>query len=609
MKKKSVIIEWVLSYIIVLMIPIVTIFINYFYNVQTINHEIYKSNELVLKNLSNSIDEYLNEEKNFYAHVVTNTDLKSVVNREEKDAQFYYDVNIVYQQIKSYSQWRLPLSCLVYFSELDYAIGQGGNSSYLYYQSMNRFSEETEYLKWKDLVEGDYRNTFLVERFLDGKTEEQCIIYANSYFFSRSRKVNIFIGIPISEIIAQMQFLDPNTRLIISLNNGTYLSLSSEGVVELNDNVDFIGVTEGTFETKEHMVVAKPAIEKSMVYYMMIPKRDFWEESRFSRNMLLVSLSVTLVVGWVCVSKLVKKNYQPLSNLHTKIIDGMEGGNEYQQIENAYNKIYNEKDILDHKVMSMTEVMRNYYLLLTMKGQQCNVGDVSVSLEAEESVILIGFLLPPSDELLFFAVENIFSELMTEEHFHLVRDEEYLFYLFRVVKRDGWREQCLKKINYLYEIVKKGNQSMLAAVSDWEAEISNINNLYQEVTQALEKKKAIGGTGVIDTKEWLKQKGIVNEVINYVELHYAENSLNINTIAEGISRNPKYISKVFKDETGGSILDYIHNLRIKAAKMMLQSGEYSLEEVAEKVGYTNVMTFRRAFVKLIGVAPGKYKNG
>lgn len=609
MKKKSVIIEWMISYIIVLMIPIVTIFINYFYNVQTINQEIYKSNELVLKNLANSIDEYLNEEKNFYAHVAMNTDLKSVVNRKEKDAQFYYDVNKVYQQIKSYSQWRLPLSCLVYFSELDYAIGQGGNSSYLYYQSINQFSEESEYLKWKDLIEGDYRNTFLVERYLDGKTEEQCIIYANSYLFSRSRKVNIFIGIPVSEIVAQMQFLDPNTKLIISLNNGTYLSLSSEGVVELNDNVDFMGVTEGTFETKEHMVVAKPAIEKSMVYYMMIPKKNFWEEQRFSRNMLLASLSITLAVGLVCVSKLVKKNYRPLSNLYTKIIDGMEGGNEFQQIENAYNKIYNEKGILDHKVMSMTEVMRNYYLLLTMKGQQCKVGDVSISLEPEESVILIGFLLPPSDELLFFAVENIFSELMTAERFHLIRDEEYLFYLFRVVKREGWREQCLEKVNYLYDILKKGNQSMLAAVSDWEAEINKIKELYQEVTEALVRKKAIGGTGVIDTKDWLQQKGIVNEVINYVEQHYAENSLNINTVAEGISRNPKYISKVFKDETGGSILDYIHNLRIKAAKSMLQSGEYSLEEVAEKVGYTNVMTFRRAFVKITGVAPGKYKNG
>ena len=65
MRNRSVVIEWAISYIVVLMIPIVTIFINYFYNVQTINQEIYKSNELVLKNLASSIDEYLKEEKNF----------------------------------------------------------------------------------------------------------------------------------------------------------------------------------------------------------------------------------------------------------------------------------------------------------------------------------------------------------------------------------------------------------------------------------------------------------------------------------------------------------------------------------------------------------------
>ena len=609
MRNRSVVVEWVISYIIVLMIPIVTIFINYFYNVQTINQEIYKSNELVLKNLASSIDEYLNEEKNFYAHVVMNTNLRSVAVRKEKDAQFYYDVNIVYQQIKSYSQWRLPMSYLVCFPGLDYVMGKGTNSSYLYYQSMDQSAGQMEYLEWKELIEGDYRNTFLVERYLDGKTGEQSIIYANSYYYSRSGKANIFIGIPLSEIVEQMQFLDAETRLIISLNNETYLAVSSEGVVELNENVDFMGVTEGTLETADHMVVAKQSSEKSIAYYMMIPKRDFWEELRFCRNLLLFSLSVTLLVGWVCVSKLVKKNYRPLSSLYSKIVDDLEGGNEFQQIENVYNRIYNEKSILDHKVTSMTEVLQNYYLLSTMKGQQGKMAEVSVSLEPGEKVIVVGFLLPPSDELLFFVVENIFSELMEEERFYLIRDGQYLLYVFRVVRTAGWKEECLEKIGHLCGILEKGNQSLLAAVSDWEAEMNKINNLYQEVTEALEKKNAIGGTGVIDAKAWLLQKGIVNEVINYVELHYTENSLNINTVAEGISRNPKYISKVFKDETGGSILDYIHSLRIKAAKNMLQSGECSLEEVAERVGYTNVMTFRRAFVKLTGVAPGKYKNG
>ena len=609
MRKRSVVVEWVISYIIVLMIPIVTIFINYFYNVQIINQEIYRSNELVLKNLANSIDEYLNEEKNFYAYVAMNTNLRTVAIKDEKDTLFYYDVNKVYLQIKSYSQWLLPMSYLVCFPGLDYVMGQGANSSYLYYQSMNQSPVQMEYLEWKELIEGDYRNTFLVERYLDGKTGEQSIIYANSYYYSRSGKTNIFIGIPVSEIVEQLQFLDSETRLIISINNETQLAVSSEGVVELNENVDLMGVTEGTFETDEHMAVAKQSSEKSIVYYMMIPKRDFWKELQFSRNLLLVSLSITLLVGWVCVSKLVKKNYLPLSSLYSKIVDGMERGNEFQQIENVYNRICNEKSILDNKVTSMTEVLQNYYLLSTMKGQQGKMAEVSVSLEQGERVILAGFLLPPSDELLFFAVENIFSELMAEECFHLFRDGQYLFYLFRVAKGDDWREHCLEKINYLHEILKKGNQSMLAAVSDWATEINQIRNLYQEMTEALEKKMAIGGTGVIDTKDWLHQKGIVNEVINYVERHYTESNLNINKVAEEIQRNPKYVSKVFKDETGGSILDYIHALRINAAKSMLQSGEYSLDEVAEKVGYTNVMTFRRAFVKLTGVAPGKYKNG
>lgn len=82
--------------------------------------------------------------------------------------------------------------------------------------------------------------------------------------------------------------------------------------------------------------------------------------------------------------------------------------------------------------------------------------------------------------------------------------------------------------------------------------------------------------------------------------------MNISSIADAIGKKPRYISRVFKEETQEGILDYINNLRISKAKLLLRTEKYTLEEISDMVGYASYKTFRRIFVKLTGVTPGRY---
>ena len=56
------------------------------------------------------------------------------------------------------------------------------------------------------------------------------------------------------------------------------------------------------------------------------------------------------------------------------------------------------------------------------------------------------------------------------------------------------------------------------------------------------------------------------------------------------------------------ILDCINNYRISKAKDLILTGTYTLEEIAEQVGYSNVRAFRRAFVKITGDIPSKFNK-
>lgn len=103
-----------------------------------------------------------------------------------------------------------------------------------------------------------------------------------------------------------------------------------------------------------------------------------------------------------------------------------------------------------------------------------------------------------------------------------------------------------------------------------------------------------------DNKERLAEK-----VMEYIRLDYANTELNVAIIADllGVSRN--YISKVFKEYTGDSILNTIHKVRAEEAVALLKEGK-KIGEVAEKVGYINANVFIRSFKKYMGITPGKY---
>ena len=65
MKKRSVLAGWLCSYILIMMIPIVTVFVNYAWSMKVIRKEILEANNLVLDNLGDEIDRYLNREMAF----------------------------------------------------------------------------------------------------------------------------------------------------------------------------------------------------------------------------------------------------------------------------------------------------------------------------------------------------------------------------------------------------------------------------------------------------------------------------------------------------------------------------------------------------------------
>ena len=68
------------------------------------------------------------------------------------------------------------------------------------------------------------------------------------------------------------------------------------------------------------------------------------------------------------------------------------------------------------------------------------------------------------------------------------------------------------------------------------------------------------------------------------------------------------LERRFKRATGVTPLGYIQPLRVENAKRMLEEGALTFNEIACRVGYEDVVFFRKIFIRLTGLRPKEYQQ-
>jgi transcriptional regulator GlxA family with amidase domain len=68
------------------------------------------------------------------------------------------------------------------------------------------------------------------------------------------------------------------------------------------------------------------------------------------------------------------------------------------------------------------------------------------------------------------------------------------------------------------------------------------------------------------------------------------------------------LKRRFKAATGSTLIDYLQNLRVEAAKRLLESGQLPVDEISVEVGYEDASFFRRLFKRRSGLTPSQYRR-
>jgi two-component system, response regulator YesN len=99
----------------------------------------------------------------------------------------------------------------------------------------------------------------------------------------------------------------------------------------------------------------------------------------------------------------------------------------------------------------------------------------------------------------------------------------------------------------------------------------------------------------------------VQSAIQYLEERHHE-PISVQIVADSVGVSPTYLSTIFKKEIDTSFTQYLLNLRLAAARDLLESTDLPVRTVAEQTGFGSKQTIIRAFKKEYGCTPGAYRE-
>src|SRR5690606_36493372 len=96
--------------------------------------------------------------------------------------------------------------------------------------------------------------------------------------------------------------------------------------------------------------------------------------------------------------------------------------------------------------------------------------------------------------------------------------------------------------------------------------------------------------------------------VEYLQSHYMD-EITLELMSEQVHVSPAYFSRLFMKETGRTFTDYLTALRLERAQSLLLETNWTVNDVAERVGYRNTKYFLKLFKDAHGQTPTEFRSG
>ena len=377
----------------------------------------------------------------------------------------------------------------------------------------------------------------------------------------------------------------------------------------------------------DYFSYAKKSIEVGVVDYILKPI----EESELLA--LIVSVEKGLAKEKKINESLVLKDFidghLTYQEAREKLFDGkLEEATYSVCVIKSFDKedksVYNALCEKYYKVFVLTAISSVYYVVFDKVLEKGQIKDILIN-HATKFVVV-------SEILSFNALDKCYNQCKRGAIYRpLFEDKGVLFWgdidksqndtlsfqrntneLFFAIKNKN-RNQVLSALNKIFNKEKSGDRiysfeglllKLNKAVFENEEQIlmhrfSNCNDLIKHITLLTlkgSKAQAYSDNALLDT------------AIKYVDQNYALCDLSLARVANEISVNYYYLSRLFKKQYKMNFKDYLTQKRLNSSLTLLKDVTIKIYDVAKMCGYNNVNIYNEAFKKHYGVTPMEFRR-
>ena len=112
---------------------------------------------------------------------------------------------------------------------------------------------------------------------------------------------------------------------------------------------------------------------------------------------------------------------------------------------------------------------------------------------------------------------------------------------------------------------------------------------------------------LVQTYSRERYSSVVRDVLNFVDFHYME-PLTLDSLAQRYTMNKNYLSSRFSKEVGMTLTDYVNLTRVRRSLKLLKDASLPMQEIAERVGFSDANYYTRIFKKIHGTTPNEYRQ-
>ncbi len=187
---------------------------------------------------------------------------------------------------------------------------------------------------------------------------------------------------------------------------------------------------------------------------------------------------------------------------------------------------------------------------------------------------------------------------------------EDILTLFRENKprKEQATSACINIYTYLYSFFETGNgsyQDIFPYTINIAEQLSQFNSL-EDILEWL-RSFCQKLCRLLNDRKSTRSDKLVDLARGYIKEHYME-KLTLVDVAEALNISSGHLSSTFKKLTGNTLSDYIAQVKIQHAMELIDTHQYLMYDISDKLGFDNPYYFSKVFKKVTGISPREHEN-